>query len=102
VQYLSGTGAVRLYYPDFVTVQKAAAGPVHWIIETKGREFDDTDAKANHMTRWCEEVSRETGETWRYLKVPQPLFEDFSAKGPTRSFQSLLDWKHPQMSLVGP
>jgi type III restriction enzyme len=102
VQYLSGTGAVRLYYPDFVTVQKAAAGPVHWIIETKGREFDDTDAKANHMTRWCEEVSRETGETWRYLKVPQPLFEDFSARGPTRSFQSLLDWKHPQMSLVGP
>lgn len=32
----------------------------------------------------------------------QSLFEDFSAKGPTRSFQPLLDWKHPQMSLVGP
>jgi hypothetical protein len=51
------------------------------------------------MTRWCEEVSRESGETWRYLKVPQTLFQDFVAKGSTRSFQALLDWKHPQIVL---
>jgi type III restriction enzyme len=99
VQYLSGTGAVRLYYPDFVAVQIKQSGPIYWILETKGREFDDTDAKARHMTRWCEEVSRESGETWRYLKVPQTLFQDFVAKGSTRSFQALLDWKHPQISL---
>ncbi len=99
VQYLSGTGAVRLYYPDFVAVQKTSGETVHWIIETKGREFDDTDAKARHMTRWCEEVSRETGVTWRYLKVSQLLFQDFAARGATRSFQALLDWKNPQEAL---
>jgi type III restriction enzyme len=99
VQYLSGTGAVRLYYPDFVTVQVTPSVPVHWIVETKGREFDDTDAKAKHMTRWCEEVSQKTGETWRYLKVSQTVFQDFVAKGPTRSFQALLDWRHPQFGL---
>lgn len=99
VQYLSGTGAVRLYYPDFVAVQSTPAGLVHWITETKGREFDDTDAKAAHMARWCEEVSWETGETWRYLKIAQATFQDFIAKGSTRSYQSLLDWRHPQAGL---
>ncbi len=96
VQYLSGTGAIRMYYPDFVAVQITATGPVHWIIETKGREFDDTDSKARHMVRWCEEVSQESGETWRYLKVPQAIFNDFVAKGSTRLFQSLLDWGYLQ------
>jgi type III restriction enzyme len=96
VQYLSGTGAVRLYYPDFVAVQSTKNGPVHWIIETKGREFDDTDAKARHMVRWCEEVCHGTGETWRYLKISQTAFQDFIGKGSTRSFQSLLEWKQPQ------
>lgn len=101
VQYLSGTGAIRLYYPDFVAVQATAGGLVHWIIETKGREFDDTDAKAKHMTRCCGEVSRETGQTWRYLKVSQGTFQDFIAKGSTRSFQSLLDWRDPNVTLPG-
>ena len=99
VEYLSGTGAVRLYYPDFVAVQTTRAGPVNWIIETKGREFDDTDAKAKHMARWCEEVSQESGETWRDLKVSQTVFQDFAAKGSTRLFQALLEWRHPQESL---
>ena len=99
VQYLASTGAVRLYYPDFVAVQATKTGPVYWIIETKGREFDDTDTKAKHMTRWCEEVSQESGETWHYIKVSQATFQEFVAKGPTRSFQALLDWRHPQASL---
>ncbi len=77
VQYLAGSGAVRLYYPDFVAAQATQAGPVYWIIETKGREFDDTDTKAKHMTRWCEEVSQESGERWRYIKVSQATFQDF-------------------------
>lgn len=100
VQYLSGTGAVRFYYPDFVGVQQQTEGVTHWIIETKGREFDDTDAKARHMERWCAEVSQATGETWRYLKVSQPTFQNFIAKGSTRSFAKLLAWKHPQGSLI--
>jgi type III restriction enzyme len=100
VQYLSGTGAIRLYYPDFVCVQLTDGGPVNWIIETKGREFDDTDAKTGHMERWCKEVGRETGESWRYLKVSQGVFQDFSAKGPTRSFDALIEWRDPQRKLL--
>jgi len=96
VQYLSRNGALKLYYPDFVAVQVTAQSHVHWIIETKGREFDDTDAKAAHMRRWCEEVSRESVEVWRYLKVSQTTFEDFLRGGNLRSFQALLDWHNPQ------
>lgn len=92
VQYLSAGGAVRLYYPDFVAVQATAARPVHWIIETKGREWEDTDAKAEHMARWCLEVSTLTGEAWRYLKVPQGRFALFLRQGSdTRSFQNLVE-----------
>jgi type III restriction enzyme len=91
VQYLSATGAVRLYYPDFVAVQIADTGPVYWIVETKGREWEDTDAKAEHMARWCQEVSVLTGAVWRYLKVPQGRFALFLAQGSdTRSFQALV------------
>lgn len=100
VQYLSSTGAVRLYYPDFVAVQKTADGVVHWIIETKGREFEDTGAKAKHMARWCEEVSRETEEQWQYLKVTQAWFQKFCAAGNVRSFQAMLDWRSPQHTLL--
>ncbi len=93
VQYLSTGGAVRLYYPDFVAVQATDAGPVHWILETKGREFEDTDAKADHMTRWCAEVSTQVGQPWRYLKVTQVRFVDFLKRGnDTRSFAAFLQW----------
>lgn len=100
MQYLSRNGAVKLYYPDFVAVQTTAMGPMYWIVETKGREFDDTDAKAAHMRRWCDEISRESGEIWRYLKVSQSLFEDFLRAGNVRRFQALLDWRHPQRQLL--
>lgn len=91
VQYLSATGAVRLYYPDFVAVQKGAGSKVHWVLETKGREFEDTDAKAEHMTRWCDEVSKESGNAWKYLKVSQAAYEQFCRSGDTRRFSALLD-----------
>ena len=70
-------------------------GHVVWI-----PEFDDTDAKAAHMRRWCDEISRESGEIWRYLKVSQSLFEDFLRAGNVRRFQALLDWRHPQRQLL--
>jgi len=52
------------------------------------------------MERWCKEVGRETGESWRYLKVSQGVFQDFSAKGPTRSFDALIEWRDPQRKLL--
>jgi len=27
------------------------------------------------MDRWCELISNQTGQTWRYLKVPQARFD---------------------------
>lgn len=84
IDYLSARGAIRFYYPDFVTVQKTNQGITHWIIETKGREFPDTDKKDAAMENWCKAVSKLKAAEWRYLKVSQEVFEkhlyyDFSA-----------------------
>jgi len=100
VQYLSKAGAIRLYYPDFVAVQATRDGSAHWIIETKGQEFEDTDTKAAHMHRWCEEVSRETGERWYYLKVPQIIFEQFIRGTIAKRFDELLEWEERQRKLA--
>ncbi len=35
----------------------------------------EVPAKDAQMSRWCVEVSKETGQTWKYLKVMQPVFE---------------------------
>lgn len=99
VQYLSKAGAIRLYYPDFVAVQTTKDGPVNWIIETKGREFEDTDTKAAHMHRWCEGVSRETAQQWRYIKVSQVLFDKFRQGSAARQFNALLEWEERQRKL---
>jgi type III restriction enzyme len=99
VQYLSRTGAIRLYYPDFVVIQTTLQGSVNWIVETKGREFEDTDAKAIHMRRWCEEVGRETGQDWRYLKISQQVFDPFRSKRTSREFSQLLEWEQRQRRL---
>ena len=93
VRYLSLTGSIRLYYPDFVAVQTTPYGEIHWILETKGREFEETTSKDFHMARWCEDVSHESGESWRYLKVLQPVFEDFIRRGDYRRFEALLKWE---------
>lgn len=78
VDYLSSRGAIRFYYPDFVAVQSADEGDINWIIETKGREFTDTDRKDSAMRKWCRDVSDDTGEDWRYIKISQ---KDFDADG---------------------
>jgi type III restriction enzyme len=75
VDYLSGTGAVRFYYPDFVAVQETQDGEVNWIIETKGREFDDVAHKDASIREWCAKITAQTGQAWRYLKVPQHVFD---------------------------
>lgn len=75
IDYLSSRGAIRFYYPDFVAVQSTDDGYVNWIIETKGREFIDTERKDAAMKKWCKDVSDETGADWRYLKVPQRDFD---------------------------
>jgi hypothetical protein len=51
------------------------------------------------MARWCEDVSRESGESWRYLKVLQPVFDDFIRRGDYRRFEALANWNTSRQGL---
>ena len=78
------------FYPDFIV--KAEGG--YYIVETKGREEIQVPKKNFAAYKWCEAVSKATGENWKYLYLkskedwinktriselsewsPQPLFE---------------------------
>ena len=80
VDYLSTSGAIKFYYPDFVAVQQTPEGQVNWIVETKGREYEEVVHKDDSICDWCGKVSAQTGQTWRYLKVPQRRFDASSAQ----------------------
>ncbi len=88
IDYISTRGAIRLYNPDFVAVQKVNKKVVYWIIETKGREFEDIDKKDAAMKKWCEDVSKQTGQNWNYLKIFQYDFNLFHGN----IFQELVDF----------
>lgn len=77
VDYLNPHGAIKLYYPDFVAVQKVDGEIVNWILETKGREDENVQHKDAAMKAWCENITFQTGKQWRYLKVPQIRFDKF-------------------------
>lgn len=77
VDYLKLSGAIGFYYPDWVVVQKTDAGEVDWIIETKGRVWEGTDAKDEALETWCDRVSAASGRAWRYVRVNQQPFEKF-------------------------
>jgi type III restriction enzyme len=49
IDYLKPSGAIGLYYPDWVAVQMTWQGEVNWIIETKGHLWADTAAKDTAM-----------------------------------------------------
>ena len=80
IDYLSSRGAIKLYLPDFVAVQKIKGKRVFWIIETKGREYEDVDRKDVAIEKWCRDVSTDVEEEWRYLKVSQYLFNQVKRK----------------------
>lgn len=74
VDYLKPSGAIGFYHPDWVLVQKTAAGEINWIVETKGRVWEDTKSKDQAIDLWCRQISEKTGEQWRYLRVNQVDF----------------------------
>ena len=80
IDYLSSRGAIRFYYPDFVAVQKCNKKRIFWIIETKGREYEDTDRKDEAIKRWCDDITKQTKSEWKYLRVNQPVFEALEVK----------------------
>jgi len=89
IDYLSSRGAVRFYWPDFVAIQEVKEKITNWIIETKGREYEDTDRKDAAIKKWCEDVSKQTKIPWHYLKVPQITFDKEKYK--IRKFSELIE-----------
>jgi type III restriction enzyme len=75
VDYLKPSGAIGFYHPDWVVVQKARAGEVNWIIETKGRVWEGTTAKDEAMREWCVRITEESGIRWRYIRIDQSDFD---------------------------
>jgi type III restriction enzyme len=88
IDYLSSRGSIRFYYPDWVAVQKIKDRQAFWIIETKGREYEDTDRKDAAIKKWSEDVSQQSKENWKYIKVLQYHFD--KAKNRCRTFDDLL------------
>ncbi|MBS1914413.1 MAG: DEAD/DEAH box helicase family protein [Bacteroidetes bacterium] len=79
VDYLKESGAIGLYHPDWVVVQRnAGGGETHWIIETKGRVWEGTERKDAAMQEWCERITEQSGAAWRYHRVNQT---DFDGRG---------------------
>lgn len=79
VDYLKPSGAIGFYHPDWVVVQQTGQGEGHWIIETKGRVWEGTEAKDEAMCDWCIRISQQTGQLWEYARINQI---DFDAQAP--------------------
>lgn len=75
VDYIKPSGAIGFYHPDFAAVQKIRDGEENWIIETKGRLWEDTLIKDAAITEWCRTISKRTGSLWKYIRVNQAEFE---------------------------
>ena len=86
VDYIKSSGAIGFYHPDWVVIQNTPDGEVNWIIETKGRHFDNLSRKDAAIRDWCSRVSRQLDQVWRYKRVDQILFNASGAK----SFASLM------------
>ncbi len=80
IDYLKASGAIGFYHPDWVAVQSTAAGEVNWILETKGRVWEGTDAKEAAMHEWCARVSEQTGQVWRHARINQVDFDMLKPK----------------------
>jgi len=78
IEYTDGAMNLKSYYPDFVAVDNDGT---YWLLETKGQETSDVPRKDAAALRWCENASKLTGSSWKYMKVPQ---KDFATLQPRR------------------
>jgi len=72
IEYTDPSMNLRSYYPDFVAIDESGG---RWLLETKGQETPEVKHKDEAARRWCEDATRLSGTSWRYLKVPQKQFE---------------------------
>lgn len=75
VDYLKPSGAIGFYHPDWIVVQQTEAGEVNWIIETKGRVWEGTEAKDEAIRSWCARVTEQTDVAWKFKRVNQVDFD---------------------------
>jgi type III restriction enzyme len=75
LEYISSTGALRYYYPDFVV---RLDDDTCLVMETKGLEDVEVALKDQRARRWCRDAARLSGRRWQYYKVPQAAFDAFS------------------------
>lgn len=75
LEYISSTGALRYYYPDFVV---RLADDACLIIETKGMEDIEVAHKDRRARRWCRDAARLSGREWAYEKVRQKVFDAYT------------------------
>jgi type III restriction enzyme len=71
VSYLKPSGALGLYYPDWVVKQQFRKEIRYWIIETKGQVHDGVLQKDAAIVDWCRKVSDIGEEKWGYMRVDQ-------------------------------
>ena len=75
IDYLTDTGRLSLYTPDFIVRKKDGS---YLLVETKGRVDRDVPLKATAAVSWCKSAFSRTVK-WSYLYVPQPVFSDFTS-----------------------
>lgn len=91
ITYLNKRGGQGLYYPDFIAVQELKKNTfVHWIIETKGYEDENVQYKDAETKHWCENATKNTTQTWRFVKVSDDFFRGGN-KANFKSFEDLIE-----------
>jgi len=98
IDYLSDRGAIRNYFPDFAAVQTIGKNKKFWILETKGREFEDLENKNKAIERWCKSVTEQTGKEWDFLLVRQNNFN--AIKSQIKTLKDLVDNLRRQKEIV--
>jgi type III restriction enzyme len=75
LEYISTTGALRYYYPDFLI---RLGGGDCLVVETKGLEDIEVALKDQRARRWCRDATALSGVSWGYEKVPQRVFDAYT------------------------
>jgi type III restriction enzyme len=75
LEYISTTGALRYYYPDFL-IRLGGGGCL--VVETKGLEDIEVALKDQRARRWCRDATALSGISWGYEKVPQRVFDAYT------------------------
>ena len=75
LEYISSTGALRYYYPDFLV---RLTDDSCLVVETKGMEDLDVAHKDRRARRWCRDATDRSGREWAYEKVRQKVFDAYT------------------------